>query len=94
MTNNTLKLLEDAALQRQRQRDSSDPGQRALLEEYQTLWQTFTEEHRHNRRLRREVLRLLDLHDELEDVRSRFQFRVGLEMGLELGSLRASEDEP
>ena len=35
----------------------------------------------------------MDLHDELEDGHSRFHFQAGLQMGLELGSLRVLEDE-
>ena len=46
-----------------------------------------------NRRLRRQVLRLMDLHDELEDGHNRFHFQAGLQMGLELGRLRVLEDE-
>ena len=93
MTNTTLELLAGMLQKCQREREENDPEYQALREEYQTLWRTFTEEHRHNRRLRREVLRLMDLHDELEDGHSRFHFQAGLQMGLELGSLRVLEDE-
>ena len=93
MTNNTLEMLADMLQKRQRERDQNDPEYQALREAYQTLWRTFTEEHRHNRRLRREVLRLMDLHDELEEGHNRFHFQAGLQMGLELGHLRVLEDE-
>ena len=93
MTNTTLELLAGMLQKRQREREENDPEYQALQEEYQTLWRTFTEEHRHNRRLRREVLRLMDLHDELEDGHNRFHFQAGLQMGLGLGRLRVLEDE-
>ena len=93
MTNNTLELLADMLQKRQREREENDAEYQALREEYQTLWRTFTEEHRHNRRLRREVLRLMDLHDELEGGHNQFHFQAGLQMGLELGCLRVLEDE-
>ena len=93
MTNTTLELLAGMLQKRQREREENDPEYQALREEYQTLWRTFTEEHRHNRRLRREVLRLMDLHDELEESHNRFYFQAGLQMGLELGRLRVLEDE-
>ena len=93
MTNTTLELLAGMLQKCQREREENDPESQALREEYQTLWRTFTEEHRHNRRLRRQVLRLMDLHDELEEGHNRFHFQAGLQMGLELGRLRVLEDE-
>lgn len=93
MTNTTLELLAGMLQKRRREREENDPEYQALREEYQTLWRTFTEEHRHNRRLRRQVLRLMDLHDELEESHNRFHFQAGLQMGLELGRLRVLEDE-
>ena len=93
MTNDTLELLETIACERQQALDRTDPEQRALEQEYRTQWAAFLREHRHNRRLRQEVLRLMDLHDELEDGHNRFHFQAGLQMGLELGRLRVLEDE-
>lgn len=93
MTNTILELLAGMLQKHQQEREESDPEYQALREEYQTLWRTFTEKHRHNRRLRRQVLRLMDLHDELEAGHNRFRFQAGLQMGLELGCLRVLEDE-
>ena len=67
MTNATLQLLTDLAWEHRRAWAKEDPEQRMLWEEYQTLLKDFMEEHRGNRRLRGTVLRLLDLHDALED---------------------------
>lgn len=94
MKNDTLELLADMLQKRQREQDQNDVERRMLWKEYQELLEAFKEEHRHNRRLRREVLRLMDLHDELEDGHSLFHFQAGLQMGLELGSLRVLGDEP
>ena len=57
MTNDTLELLETIACERQQALDRTDPEQRALEQEYRTQWAAFLREHRHNRRLRQEVLR-------------------------------------
>ena len=94
MKNDTLELLADMLQKRQREQDQNDVERRMLWKEYQELLEAFKEEHRHNRRLRRQVLRLMDLHDELEDGHSLFRFQAGLQMGLELGSLRVPGDEP
>ena len=87
MTNDTLELLETIACERQQALDRTDPEQRALEQEYQTRWAAFLQEHRHNRRLRQEVLRLLDLRGALDDGHDRIHFRLGLQMGLELGGI-------
>ena len=59
MTNDTLELLETIACERQQALDRTDPEQRALEQEYRTQWAAFLREHRHNRRLRQEVLQPL-----------------------------------
>lgn len=50
-------------------------------------------EHRYNRRLRQEVLRLLDLRGALEDGHDRIHFRLGLQMGLELGGIHILRED-
>ena len=93
MTNDTLDLLETIACERQQALDRTDPEQRALEQEYQTQWATFLQEHRHNRRLRQEVLCLLDLRGALEDGHDRIHFRLGLQMGLELGGIHILRED-
>ena len=65
----------------------------ALEQEYRTKWAAFLREHRHNRRLRQEVLRLLDLRGALEDGHDRIHFRLGLQMGLELGGIHILRED-
>ena len=93
MTNDTLELLETIACERQQALDRTDPEQRALEQEYRTQWAAFLQEHRHNRRLRQEVLRLLDLRGALEDGHDRIHFRLGLQMGLELGGIHILRED-
>ena len=92
MTNTTLQILTDLAWERRRAWAKEDPEQRMLWEEYQTLLKGFMEEHRGNRRLRGEVLRLLDLHDAMEDSAQERFFQMGLQMGLELGAVEVLRD--
>ena len=93
MTNDTLELLETIACERQKALDRTDPEQRALEQEYRTQWAAFLREHRYNRRLRQEVLRLLDLRGALEDGHDRIHFRLGLQMGLELGGIHILRED-
>lgn len=92
MKNATLRLLTDLAWEHRRAWAKEDPEQRMLWEEYQTLLKDFMEEHRGNRRLRGTVLRLLDLHDALEDSAQERFFQMGLQMGLELGAVEGLRD--
>ena len=93
MKNDTLTLLADAAWARQRERDRTDPELLALWGEYQEKLEGFQSAHRRDPKLRAEVLRLLDLHDALEDAHSLLHFRMGLQMGLELGALDVLREE-
>ena len=93
MTNDTLELLETIACERQQALDRTDPEQRALEQEYRTQWAAFFFFLCNNRRLRQDGLRLLELRGALEDGHDRIHFRLGLQMGLELGGIHILRED-
>lgn len=89
----TLELLEKAAWNIQQHRRRFDPGMRKLEEERETLFQNFCRQHRHNKPLIQQVIRLPDASGDLEDACTRLQFHIGLQMGLEPGAPDAPQTD-
>lgn len=87
--NDTLRILNTLAqkellpaLQKQ------DPEWEQLEQERDTLQKQFMEEHQADSALIRQVIRLLDAQGLVSVRREDAKFLLGLQMGLELGSLR------
>ena len=91
-TNDTLELFLHMAWRLQQEHLRTDPELRELDSARQALWQDFVEKHRHNRPLRKQVLRLLDAQGALESGENRLCFLLGLQMGLELRDVHLLRD--
>ena len=85
--NDTLSMLRWLAEQIQRERLAQEPEWKMLQEEKERRRAVFREKHRGNHALIREVNDLLDCQSMLEECRREYQFRLGLQMGLELREL-------
>ena len=87
MATQTIKLLETGADKLCRHREQYDPELREWVRREETLRQEFFQRHRRNPALRRQVLELLDAAGAVGCLEQEFYFRLGLQMGLELGGL-------
>lgn len=87
MANPTLKLLRQLSQRMVRDWMHNDDGGCALLEHADALDRAFKARHRHNAALLWEVTDLLDAYLLQASVESERRFYLGLQMGLELGSL-------
>ena len=90
--NGTLDLLLSLVAQEQRNTDAAQPHDPA--EEYRQQLQALLHSRQDDPALRRELLRLSDLHDALEDCHAGFHFRAGVQLGLALGSIAVLPDAP
>lgn len=83
--NDTLRILSGLALEFQR--SQKDPPWARAEENYSRLQAEFLAKHRGNRALLRQADDLLSAQGLLCEYQAEFQFFLGLQMGLELGSL-------
>ena len=84
---NTIEILESAANEIRRDREEWDPELREWCQREQALRQAFFQRHQNNPKLRRQVMELLDAQCDVDCLERELYFRLGLQMGLELGSL-------
>ena len=87
MHNQTIHILESAADTICRHQRQFDPELSTWYQRELTLRQDFFQQHHSNRALRRQVLELLDTQEHVESLKQEFYFRLGLQMGIELGVL-------
>lgn len=87
MKSDTIRTLEELACQRQRMYLARDPEWQLLHQRQTDLQNAVSRAHRRNRVLRRQVNDLLDAQGALSECENDFSFSLGLQMGLELGSL-------
>ena len=81
----TLELLLNLVAQAQDRSEAAHPP--APEEDYHARLQAFLRARQDDPALRREVLRLSDLHDTLEDRHAAFHFQAGVQLGLALGRI-------
>ena len=93
MATHTIKLLEEGADKLRRHREQWDPELREWVRREEMLRQDFFQRHRQNPALRRQVLELLDAAGAIGCLEQEFFFRLGLQMGLELGALEVFPPE-
>lgn len=87
MKSDTIRTLEELAYRRQQVYLSQDPEYRGLRRRQADLQDAFSQTHRRNPALLRQVNDLLDAQSAAAECESDFLFSLGLQMGLELGSL-------
>ena len=85
--NNTLRLLSDIAWKKQLEKDRQEPEWRQLNERQEQMLTAFQQKHWGNRELIDQVDQMLDDVYTLGEFHGEYQFLLGLQMGLELGSL-------
>ena len=87
MSAKTIEILEAAADEVRRHCHQYDPELRQWYTRMNTLHQRLFEQQQENPTLRRQVLELLDAQGTVSDLEQKLYFRLGLQMGLELGAL-------
>lgn len=87
MRNDTLRLLEQAVFRLENHLFQFDPEYRQLMQARQTLARRFHEGHRENHALVIETNDLLDAYTALSEYQQELRLLLGLQLGLELGSL-------
>ena len=87
MNHRTIEILESAADAICQHRRQFDPELHEWTRREQELQQAFFQQHRNNPKLRQQVLEILDAQGSVEYLQQEFYFRLGLQMGLELGAL-------
>ena len=93
MEAHTIDLLERAAQKIYSGRVESDPKLRECEVQEETEEKAFFQKHQNNRTLTNEVLKLLDTRDTSRLMQRNIFFRLGLQMGLELGTLNLISSE-
>ena len=83
----TIEILESAAEAVCQHRRQFDSELSRCYQREQALRQAFFQRHQNNPKLRRQVMELLDAQCDVECLEQELYFRLGLQMGLELGSL-------
>lgn len=86
--NDTIRLLSDLAWRMQRDQLRRSPDWREAERRKETLYRAFCTRHSRNHGLICAVNDLLDARGTLAELESDGSFLLGLQMGLELGSLR------
>ena len=81
----TLELLLNLVARAQRSCEAAAPL--SPEGDYRAHLQDFLQSRQDDPALRREVLRLSDLHDALEDRHAAFHFQAGVQLGLALGRI-------
>lgn len=87
MEKKTIEVLESAADTVYQHRRQFDLELSTWYQRELDLRQRFSQQHRSNPKLRKQVLELLDTQSMVDSLERELYFRLGLRMGLELGSL-------
>lgn len=87
MKNRSTEQLERMAHRFWQEQGRNDPEQRWYEEKYEALYRAFEKRHRRNTALQSDVADLLDAQGCVAEGECEFLFRLGLQMGLELGGL-------
>ena len=90
--NSTLELLLSLVAREQRNDDAGQPHD--PYAEYRRELDALLRSRQDDPALRRELIRLSDLHDALEDRHNAFHFQSGLQLGLALGSIAVLPGAP
>lgn len=85
--NDTLRILSGLAWGLQQLQEREDPSRKQQAAAHDRLWEEFRKTHRQNAALLSQVDELLFSQGLLEESRAGIQFLLGLQIGLELGSL-------
>jgi len=87
MKSYTIDILEAAAREVCAHQEAWNPELRGWVQQEKHLRQAFFQKHQSNHTLRHQVLELLDAQSTVECLKQELYFRLGVQMGIELGSL-------
>lgn len=87
MRRSVIHILESAVNEIRRDREERDPELREWCRQEQELRRTFFLQHQDDPELQEQLLKILDTVGMVEGLEREYSFRLGLQMGLELGRL-------